>query len=107
MGLAVDAYEAFPITQRLRVSYEELLRDPAPHLLACGELVSVKVDRKVAVRVAGKHQFREYKTTGPLEFRRHGRAGVWKESGNFTPEVLQVAHEILGPLRGRLGYRDS
>jgi hypothetical protein len=75
--------------------------------MACGELISVVVDRKAAAQVAQKHQFREYKTSGELEFRRHGRAGFWRESGNFTPEILQVAREILGPLRGRLGYDEA
>ena len=106
MSLAIDAYEAFPLAQRLRISYEELLEDPVPHLLACGELISVKIDRKVATTVVDKHQFQKHKKTGTLQFRRHGKAGVWRESENFAPEVLQVAQEILGPLRGRLGYRD-
>jgi hypothetical protein len=106
MSLAIDAYEAFPTAQRLRLSYEELLEDPVPHLLACGDLISVKIDREVAVRVVDKHRFQKYKRTGTLQFRRRGEAGAWRESENFAPEVLQLAREILGPLRGRLGYRD-
>ena len=106
MSPAIDAYEVFPAAQRLRLSYEELLEDPVPHLTACGELISVKIDREVALRVAEKHRFENYKKTGELQFRRHGKSGVWKESGNFTGEVLQAAREVLGPLRGRLGYAD-
>jgi len=106
MSAAVDAYETFPTAQRLRLSYEELLEDPVPHLIACGDLISAKVDRRVALRVADRHQFQKHKKTGTLQFRRHGEAGVWKESGNFTREALQVAQETLGPLRGRLGYSD-
>jgi spore maturation protein CgeB len=103
---AVDAYEAFPVTQRLRISYEELLTDPVPYLAACGDLISVIVDPKVAARVVEKHRFENYRKTGELEFRRRGRAGVWRDSDNFSEDVLQLALEILGPLRARLGYPD-
>jgi len=107
MSSAIDAYEAFPIAQRLRLSYEELLQDPVPRLLACGDLISVKIDPEVAARVADKHQFQKYKKTGTPQFRRHGKAGVWRGSKNFAPEVVQVAQEVLGPLRGRLGYSNA
>lgn len=107
MGLAVDAFDAFPLMQRLRISYEELLDDPVPRLTACGELVSVQVNPRVALRVAEKHRFENYKKTGELEFRRRGRAGVWKDSQNFSEELLQIAREVLGPLRARLGYDDA
>ncbi len=107
LSLAVDAYDAFPIDQRLQISYEDLLHDPVPHLIACGDLVSEKVHVDVARKVAENHQFQNYKTTGALQFRRLGKAGVWKTSENFTTEVRRLADEILGPLRGRLGYRDT
>jgi hypothetical protein len=104
--LAVAAYEAFPIEQRLQISYEALLEDPVPPLVACGALVGEQVDPDAARQVAEKHQFARHKKQGPLEFRRSGKAGVWKTSENFTGEVRRFADEILGPLRGRLGYRD-
>jgi len=66
----------------------------------------VKIDPEAAARAVDKHRFQKHKKTGTLQFRRHGEAGVWRKSGNFSPEVLQVAQEILGPLRGRLGYGD-
>lgn len=106
MSLATDAYEAFPTERRLRISYEELLENPVPHLMDCADLISVKLDQEVAARIADKHHFQRQERTGTLQFRRHGKAGVWKESETFTPEVLQIAREILGPLRGRLGYGD-
>jgi hypothetical protein len=106
MILAIEAYEAFPVTQRLRISYEELLDDPAPHLAACGDLISVKIDPRAAARVVEKHRFANYQKTGELEFRRRGRAGVWRDSDNFSDDVLQLALELLGPLRARLGYPD-
>ena len=106
MSLAVDAFESFPVAGRLWLSYEELLEDPVPHLVACGKLVSVDVDLETAKQVADKHRFENYDKTGELEFRRCGKAGAWRESRNFTRQVLRVAREVLGPLRGRLGYKD-
>jgi hypothetical protein len=106
LGLAIAAYEAFPIEQRLHVAYEDLLRDPAPHLVACGKLIGENIADSAARKVAEKHHFKKYKQTGTLQFRRKGQAGGWRTSANFTPEISQIAQEILGPLRGRLGYRD-
>ena len=104
LTLAVDTFESFPIEQRLQVSYEELLRDPVPSLVECGKLLSVKVDPERAREVVERHAFERHQQTGPGQFRRQGRAGVWKTSGNFNPEVLHIADEVLGPLRVRLGY---
>jgi len=104
LSLAMDAYDAFPITQRLRISYEELLEDPLPHLTACGDLISAEVKPRVAARVIEKHRFENYRRTGELEFRRRGQAGAWRDSENFSDDVLAIAKELLGPLRGRLGY---
>jgi hypothetical protein len=106
LGQAVDAFEDFPLEQRRQVAYEDLLRDPVPHLIACGELIAAKVDEDAARKVAQKHQFQKYKKTGTLEFRRRGQAGGWKTSENFSPEVRSLAQETLGPLRARLGYAD-
>ena len=107
MSLGLAAYETFPLEQRLQIRYEELLQDPVPHLLACGDLVSVEIDAEMAAGIAEKHSFDKYSETGPLQFRRHGKAGVWRESKNFTPEVRRLAEQVLGPLRGRLGYEDA
>ncbi len=104
MELALQAYEAFPVEQKLQLSYEDLLRDPAPHLISCGNLISAEVDPELAASIAEKHHFKKHQKTGTLEFRRKGRSGVWKESENFTSEVLKIANEQLGPLRAKLGY---
>jgi len=107
MSQAISAYDAFPLEQRLQIRYEDLLADPAPHLLACAELVSVAIDQDTAANIAEKHHFDNYAETGALKFRRHGKAGVWRESKNFTHEVKRIARRTLGPLRGRLGYQDK
>jgi hypothetical protein len=104
--LAVETYDAFPVEQRLRISYEELLSDPVRCLVACGELISVAVDRDLAADVAEKHAFPQHERTGSLQFRRRGQAGGWRTSENFGPDVLDIARDVLGPLRGRLGYGD-
>lgn len=102
--LALDAFDAFPVEQRLCVSYEDLLTNPVPRLLACGELISVDVDRERAAEVVEMHRFENYEKTGTLQFRRKGQAGAWRASENFTPEVREIAEEVLGTLRARSGY---
>lgn len=104
MTLALDTFEAFPIEQRLKLAYEDLLRDPTPALTACGELIAITVDAQTARDVAQKHSFQNYRQTGPGQFRRQGRSGAWQTSENFGPEVLGIADSVLGPLRRRLGY---
>ncbi len=105
MELALEAYEAFPVEQKLQLSYEDLLNDPTPHLISCGNLISAEVDPELAASVAEKHHFKKHQKTGTLEFRRKGRSGVWKDSENFTSDVLKIANEQLGPLRAKLGYK--
>ncbi len=103
---AAEAYESFPELQRLRVNYEDLINGAAPELIHCGKLVGIDVDPETAARVADEHHFDRQTETGPGKFRRKGKAGVWRESEYFTPEVLTIAEEILGPIRTRLGYSE-
>ncbi|MFV0444398.1 MAG: sulfotransferase [Planctomycetaceae bacterium] len=103
---ALAAYDAAPIERRLRITYEELLLNPQPALLACCQLIGVETEAESLAAVVEKHRFDKHKSTGTLQFRRKGRAGVWRESPNFSPEVRAIADEMLGPLRGRLGYVD-
>lgn len=107
LSAALDAFNAFPPEQRLQVAYEDLLSDAVPHLARCGELISCPVEQDAAARVVETHRFQRYKQTGPLAFRRRGEAGVWKESPNFRPEILQIARDVLGVIRERLGYADT
>ena len=104
---ALEAYERFPAERRLQVSYEDLLTDARLQVQLCGKLVSIEVSDDDARATAEKHDFNTYKDTGDLKFRRKGQAGVWKTSENFTPDVRQIAAQILGQLRARLGYRDE
>jgi hypothetical protein len=104
LATALQTFDQFPAEQRLQLSYEELLRNPLPGLLACGRLMSVEMTPELAQTAAAKHAFEKYEQTGPLQFRRQGKAGTWQSSANFTPEVTAIAEEILGPLRRRLGY---
>lgn len=105
--LALAAFEEFPLEQRLKVSYEELLEDPVPHLVECSQLVGVETPPDAAAAVADRHAFARYRQTGELKFRRQGKAGGWRDSSNFTDDVRRIAQQVLGPLRGRLGYRDG
>jgi hypothetical protein len=102
---AQEGFERFPASQRLQLRYEELLRDPAAGLAACAALVGVEASPSRLGRIVDKHRFERHQETGELAFRRYGRAGVWQTSANFAEDhVTRVAHEILGPVRVRLGY---
>ena len=105
MTMAIEAYEAFPASQRLWISYEDLLCEPYSCLRQCAELIRVAVDEESINSAIEKHRFEKYKKQGPLEFRRQGTAGGWRTSSNFTGEIHQVANRILGDLRVRLGYQ--
>jgi hypothetical protein len=104
MEIAVAAFDAFPREHKLWLSYESLLQQPEECLRECAELLGVAADPDQLQRVVEKHRFENYKRTGPLEFRRHGKAGSWTTSSNFTGEVKQIANESLADLRARLGY---
>jgi hypothetical protein len=107
MLLAQKTFDEFPLEQRLQLSYEEQLRDPVPGLIACGQLVAADVDPQLARQVAERHAFENYEQTGALQFRRRGQAGGWTTSENFAADVRAIADEVLGPLRGRLGYGEG
>ncbi|TWT58023.1 Sulfotransferase domain protein [Thalassoglobus neptunius] len=108
MEAAASAYDRFPSTQRLRLSYEELLAAPVQSLQKCCELLSVERTDSEIEEVVKKHDFQNYSKTGKLQFRRSGRSGVWRNSENFRdPKVLGIADEILGPIRRIHGYEDQ
>ncbi|MCA9050466.1 MAG: sulfotransferase, partial [Planctomycetaceae bacterium] len=107
MWSAWEAFQTFPADRRLEVRYESLLADAANVIQDCGRIVGTDVSADAAAKAVSKHDFSNYTETGEGRFRRKGQAGTWKESRWFTPEVLQIAERILGPLRSRLGYRDE
>lgn len=104
LSLALAAFEVFPKQQKLWVTYESLLEKPVDVLVQIGELMNRPFEESVLSGVQERHRFENYKQTGPLAFRRQGRAGGWTESTNFTGEVHQWAGSVLGDLRLRLGY---
>lgn len=105
MDAALNAFEAWPLEQRLRIDYEELLTDAAPGLRACCDLLSTGVSDEDLAAVVEQHDFTRYRKTGQLEFRRQGRASGWRTSENLQGETLRLAESILGPLRRKLGYK--
>lgn len=104
---AMYAYDAAPLERRLRLSYEELLEEPARWLQAIGDLIRVPISDADAAAAVEQERFDKHQQTGTLQFRRKGKSGVWRESENFTPEVRQIAEAELSVLRGRLGYGGS
>ncbi|MGV3486085.1 MAG: glycosyltransferase family protein [Planctomycetaceae bacterium] len=109
MHSSLQTYDSFPVDQRIWLTYEQLLEDAGTCLQACAKLLSIEVDAETAQDVVDKHSFSRYEKrhTGPLQFRRRGQAGGWKDSDNFGPDVLGIAQAELGPLRRRLGYPDE
>lgn len=104
LEISLNAFEAFPRHQKIHVSYESLLQDPVAHLTQCAALVDVEVSSADINRTIEKHRFENQRETGALQFRRHGKAGIWRESANFTSQTREIADTVLGPIRGRLGY---
>jgi len=104
LTLALAAFDAFPQRQRLWLTYESLLEDPAEGLRQLGDLMDRPLQEADLSAVIERHRFENYKQTGPLAFRRQGQASKWKQSPNFTGEVRQWAGEILHDLRSRMGY---
>ena len=102
---ALDAYEVYPPDQRLKICFEDLLRDPVQQLCQCCGLFGVELSADKADEIVKKHSFDQHAETGKLAFRRFGKAGIWKESGNFSEEIREVADSSLGGLRTRLGLR--
>jgi Sulfotransferase domain/Glycosyl transferases group 1 len=101
---AQRAFDSFPLEQRLSLRYEELLEDPVSCLQACAGLLSTPVTSEQLDSIVSTHQFDRYEATGELEFRRKGRSGGWMESANFNASVSDLAEEVLGAVRARLGY---
>lgn len=107
MNAALTAYDGFPSGQRLWISYENLLRHPIEELNRGAQIVGVHPGEDALQNVVERHRFNRHKQTGPLEFRRQGKAQGWLRSSNFTGEVRQIANEVLGKLRSKLGYRSD
>jgi hypothetical protein len=101
---AVAGYDRVQPDLRLQLRYEDLLARPVESLTACTKFLGMTVSERQLQRSIEMHRFEKHKETGQTAFRRFGKAGIWQSSGNFTPEVTQIATEVLGDLRQRLGY---
>lgn len=104
---SLRTFEDFPLNQRAMVYYEDLLAQPAPSLRACADLMGVEVAEDELQKVIEQNSFSQHEQTGSGQFRRFGKAGSWSQSQWFTTTVREIADEILGPLRRRLGYENE
>lgn len=106
LKLSLRGYDAVSSSRRIMIRYEELLKQPAAILIRCAALLGVNLSEDQAETIARNHDFSNHSDTGRLNHRRFGRAGVWKTSANFTPEVRAIADEVLGGIRAHLEYCD-
>jgi hypothetical protein len=98
-------YERCAAGSRLCLRYENTLQDPGSTLLACADFLGIRIAREKIESVAAQRRFDGItKPTGRNFPHRFGRAGIWKESGNFTELVSRIAEVELGALRFELGY---
>jgi hypothetical protein len=102
--MAVAGYDSVPPSLRLQVRYEDLLADTVEHLSRCTAFLGLAVSARQLQQRVEACRFDRHADTGKYSLRRFGKAGIWQTSGNFTPEVTQIAMETLGELRQRLGY---
>ncbi len=103
---AIASYEKVAPELRLEVRYEDLLADTVESLAHCAAFLGLAVSRRQLQQRVQACRFEKHKDTGQLAFRRFGKAGVWRTSGNFTEEVTQIATETLGDLRRQLHYTE-
>ncbi|HZT43201.1 MAG TPA: sulfotransferase [Chthonomonadaceae bacterium] len=105
--LSVGGYQKVAPSLRMEIRYEELLDDPVKSLGQCARFLGLPAEEATLEAAVTAERFEKYQEHGKLAFRRFGKAGIWQTSGNFTPEVTQIAQEILGDLRTRLRYGDT
>jgi hypothetical protein len=101
---AITGYDGVQPDLRMQLRYEDMLERPLESLETCVKFLGLSVSQSQLQRSVEAHRFEKHKETGQTAFRRFGKAGIWQSSGNFTPEVTQIATEVLGDLRQRLGY---
>ncbi len=106
-SVAHQAYDAAPQDRRLCLRYEELLDRTADGIRRCCALTGSQSDEDTLQGIVDRHRFSNQSETGPRAFRRFGKAGTWRQSGQFTAEVLQIADAELGTLRAKMGYTDT
>jgi hypothetical protein len=103
-SIARRAFDATPADRRLRLRYEDLLNDPLIGLQACCAITGLVADVDVLRTIVEERAFAREENVGPLSFRRFGQAGVWRESGHFTSEIQEIAHQELAEYRTGMGY---
>jgi hypothetical protein len=104
MEFALGGYRTVRDDLRMMIGYRDLVRDPVEQILRCEKFLGIPISEKEVEETVQAHRFDSHEERGKLAFRRFGRPGIWKESGNFTPEVFEVAQKFLGPLRCELGF---
>src|SRR5579862_2196395 len=90
---AIEGYRRVPEGLRLIVRYSDMIADPVAELRKCVDFLQVPARHEEVEETVKAHSFSTHKDTGAGSFRRFGKVGIWKESGNFDREVLQTAEK--------------
>jgi len=102
--LSMAGFDKIHENKRLQLRYEELLQRPSETLERCAKFLGAAVSQAEISLSIESHSFNKHQQTGQSQFRRFGKAGIWRESETFDDEVHQIAENLLGDLRAELGY---
>jgi hypothetical protein len=86
------------------VRYEDLHRDPLPHLEPVFDWLGLRVESERLARFVEENTFERLSggETGPQAFFRAGTPGFWRE--NLRAEEQAAVEEVIGPKLRELGY---
>lgn len=89
---------------KLIVRYEDILRDPEPHLREIFAWLELPVEATDLTAWIDKHSFERVpeKSRGAGEFFREARPGAWQE--NLSAEEQGAVEQVIGPKLRDLGY---
>jgi hypothetical protein len=98
-----EAYARHPGPKHL-VRYEDLRRDPLPHLQQIYDWLGLEIDPATLADTVRRHAFEEMpeEQRGEGQFSRAAKPGYWRES--LTPEEQSIVARVMGPKLRELGY---
>jgi sulfotransferase family protein len=98
-----EAYAAHTGPKHL-VRYEDLIRDPEPHLRGIYDWLGLELSDTELAATIERHAFEEMREEdrGEGQFSRAAKPGYWRES--LSEDEQAVLHAVIGPKLRELGY---
>jgi len=98
-----EAYAAHTGPKHL-VRYEDLIRDPEPHLRGIYDWLGLELSDTELAATIERHAFEEMREEdrGEGQFSRAAKPGFWRES--LSEDEQAVLHAVIGPKLRELGY---